>query len=61
MSLISRRVGIVGCGTAGPAAALNIARRLGPAWKIDLFDKAVTPAAVGAGIGVWVMGGGYAR
>ena len=43
------RVAVVGCGTAGPAAALNLSRRLG--WTVDMFDKAAVPAAVGAGIG----------
>jgi 2-polyprenyl-6-methoxyphenol hydroxylase-like FAD-dependent oxidoreductase len=46
-----RRAAIVGCGTAGPAAALNIVRRLGPQWRVELFDKAERPSAVGSGIG----------
>ena len=36
-----RRVAVIGCGTAGPAAALNIARRL--AWRVDLYDRIADP------------------
>ncbi len=50
------RVAVVGCGTAGPAAALNIIRRLGPRWRVDLFDKTREPSAVGAGIGIQPIG-----
>lgn len=48
------RVAVVGCGTAGPAAALNIARRLG--WNVHLFDRTSHPSAVGAGIGLQPIG-----
>ena len=48
------RAAVVGCGTAGPAAALNLARRLN--WSVDVFDKAPVPQAVGAGIGVQPIG-----
>ena len=51
-----RRVAVIGCGTAGPAAALNIVRRLGPAWTVEVFDRAKAPAAVGAGIGIQPIG-----
>jgi len=33
------RVAIIGYGTAGPAAALNIVRRLGPKWKVDMYGN----------------------
>ena len=45
---------MVGCGTAGPAAALNLTRRLG--WRVEVFDRAAEPSAVGAGIGVQPVG-----
>ena len=48
------RVAVIGCGTAGPAAALNIARRL--SWKVDLYDRTAEPSAVGAGIGLQPIG-----
>ena len=48
------RAAVVGCGTAGPAAALHLARRLGA--RVDLFDRTAEPAAVGAGIGVQPIG-----
>ena len=48
------RAVVVGSGTAGPAAALHLARRLGCA--VDMFDRAATPSAVGAGIGVQPIG-----
>ena len=48
------RVAVVGCGTAGPAAALNIVRRLG--WTVELFEKTREPSAVGAGIGIQPIG-----
>lgn len=50
------RVAVVGCGTAGPSAALNIVRRLGRHWTVELFDKAPKPSAVGAGIGLQPIG-----
>jgi 2-polyprenyl-6-methoxyphenol hydroxylase-like FAD-dependent oxidoreductase len=41
------RVGIVGCGTAGPAAALLLAR---DGHEVELFERAAIPRAIGAGI-----------
>ena len=49
------RVAIVGSGTAGPAAALHLTRRL-PQTTVSLFDKAKQPRAVGAGIGIQPIG-----
>ena len=49
------RVAIVGAGTAGPAAALHLTRRL-PHATVSLFDKAQEPRAVGAGIGIQPIG-----
>jgi len=49
------KVAIIGLGTAGPAAALNIVRRL-PGWTVEIFDKAAKPSAVGAGIGFQPIG-----
>lgn len=39
-------IGIVGCGTAGPAAAIQLARQ---GHAVQVFDKAATCRAVGAG------------
>lgn len=39
-------IGIVGCGTAGPAAAIQLARQ---GHAVQVFDKAPTCRAVGAG------------
>ena len=33
------RVAVVGHGTAGPAAALNIVRRLGEEWNVTIFGE----------------------
>lgn len=41
------RVGVVGCGTAGPAAALLLARA---GHAVTLFERAKDPGPVGAGI-----------
>ncbi len=41
------RVGIIGCGTAGPALAVLL-RRAGH--TVDIFERAATPGPVGAGI-----------
>ena len=80
--MASLRVAVVGCGTAGPAAALHLARRLVSCEKrvvqleasmgsvlrsdkyvclsqdcaVEIFDRTVTPSAVGAGIGVQPIG-----
>ena len=40
-------VGIVGCGTAGPAAALFLARA---GHKVTIYERVAHPTAVGAGI-----------
>ena len=48
------RAAIVGAGTAGPATAINLTRRLG--WQVEVFDQAAEPKAVGAGIGVQPIG-----
>ena len=40
------RIGIVGCGTAGPAAAILLARQ---GHKVEVFDKAPACLPVGAG------------
>jgi 2-polyprenyl-6-methoxyphenol hydroxylase-like FAD-dependent oxidoreductase len=41
------RVGVVGCGTAGPAVAILLARA---GHEVCLFERAAAPAASGAGI-----------
>jgi 2-polyprenyl-6-methoxyphenol hydroxylase-like FAD-dependent oxidoreductase len=41
------RVGVVGCGTAGPAVAIMLARA---GHDVCLFERAAAPAATGAGI-----------
>lgn len=41
------RIGVVGCGTAGPAAAILLARR---GYRVQVFDKAAGCKAVGAGV-----------
>ncbi len=41
------RVGIIGCGTAGPALAVLL-RRAGH--SVEIFERAATPGPVGAGI-----------
>jgi len=40
-------IGIVGCGTAGPAAALFLARQ---GHKITIYERVTSPTAIGAGI-----------
>lgn len=40
------RIGIIGCGTAGPAAAILLARQ---GHRVELFDKAPSSLPVGAG------------
>ena len=41
------RVGIVGCGTAGPAAAIGLARA---GHEVEVLERVPEPSAVGAGI-----------
>lgn len=50
----NRRIAVIGCGTAGPAVALNAARRL--SWHVDIFERTPEPSAVGAGIGLQPIG-----
>lgn len=45
--MATRRVGIVGCGTAGQASAILLARQ---GWEVSIFERVRIPAPVGAGL-----------
>lgn len=44
---MSRHAAVIGCGTAGPAAALFLARQ---GWRVTLFERVAQPRPVGAGL-----------